>query len=84
MPYALLAHALSHSRHVASVNAWGVGTGVVGEHGCGASAVGAAAGTVMKVAMCCKSGAVVVVVGTELGQARCDLIARSLVLQVAC
>jgi len=75
------------------VNALGVGTGVVGEHERVALAVGAAAAaaaatayTVTKAAMCCRFGAVVVVVdvGTEPEWARCDLVARSLVLQVAC
>jgi len=76
------------------VNALGVGTGVVGEHervalAVGAAAAAAAAATayaVTKAAMCCRFGAVVVVVdvGTEPEWARCDLVARSLVLQVAC
>ena len=74
------------------VNALGVGTGVVGEHERVALAVGAAAAAaatayaVTKAAMCCRFGAVVVVVdvGTEPEWARCDLVARSLVLQVAC
>lgn len=88
MSYALLALASSHWRHVVTVNAWGAGTGAAGtgaagERGLVASDVGAAATAraeaVVEVAMCKFE---VVEVGP--GQARCDLIARSSLLQLAC
>ena len=68
-----------------TVNAWGAGTGAAGERGLAGSGVGAAAvacvEVVTEVAMWCKFEAVV---EAAPGQARCDLIARSLLLQVAC
>lgn len=83
MSYALLALASSHWRHVVTVNAWGAGTGAADERGLVASDVGAAATAraeaVVEVAMCKFE---VVEVGP--GQARCDLIARSSLLQLAC
>lgn len=83
MSYALLARASSRWRHVVTVNAWGAGTGAAGERGLVASDVGAAATArveaVVEVAMCKFE---VVEVGP--GQARCDLIACSLLLQLAC
>ena len=67
-----------------TVNAWGAGTGAAGDCGPAGSGVGAAAvacvEVVTEVAMWCKFE----VVEVEPGQARCDLIARSLLLQVAC
>lgn len=84
MSYALLARASSRWRHVVTVNAWGAGTGAAGERGLVASDVGAAATAcveaVMRVAMWHKFE----VVEAGPGQIRCDLIARSLLLQLAC
>ena len=82
MSYARLAQASSRWRHVVTVNAWGAGTGVAGDcgPGVGAAATACAEEVVIEVAMWCKFE--VVEVGP--GQARCDLIARSLLLQVAC
>lgn len=83
MSYALLAQASSRLRHVVTVNAWGAGTGAAGERGLVASDVGAAATArveaVLEVAM---RKFEVVEVGP--GQVRCDLIAHSLLLQLAC
>ena len=85
MSCALLAQASWRWRHVVTVNAWGAGTGAAGDCGPAGSGVGAAATAcveeiVIEIAMWCKFE--VVEVGP--GQARCDLIARSLLLQVAC
>lgn len=83
MSYALLAQASSRWRHVVTVSAWGAGTGAAGERGLVASDVGAAATArveaVVEVAMCKFE---VAEVGP--GQVRCGLIARSLLLQLAC
>ena len=66
-----------------TVNAWGAGTGAAGDCGPAGSGVGAAATArveaVVEVAKCKFE---VAEVGP--GQVRCGLIARSLLLQVAC
>ena len=82
MSCALLAQASWRWRHVVTVNAWGAGTGAAGDCGpdVGAAATARVEEVVIEVAMWCKFE--VVEVGP--GQARCDLIARSLLLQVAC
>jgi len=82
MPCALLAQVSSRWMHVVTVNAWGAGTGAAGDCGpdVGAAATAYVEEVVIEVAMWCKFEAVEV----EPGQARCDLIARSLLLQVAC
>ena len=82
MSCALLAQASSRSRHIVTVNAWDAGSGAAGDcgPGVGAAATARVEEVVIEVAMWCKFE--VVEVGP--GQARCDLIARSLLLQVAC